>query len=217
MSDDSKIQIATGAWADNQSGFVYGAATGSGALRVAQTEQEGFELSRAGRRFAIGINATPTGIAPVQAIATTAAQWTLWNTSTTDAYIFDAIGVFLASGTAALTGIVVNACFFTAPAQTGLATGLSPQSMSSSTTTSSMAIKSGVTITAPALPYWFPVAYNVAVQSAVVSALVANMDVRGKIIVPPLTGLGLYVGSATGTTPLFTPFAQWSEVTCTLV
>ncbi len=114
-------------------------------------------------------------------------------------------------------GIVVHACHFTAPAQTGLATGLSAQNTSNSVTASVVAIKSGVTITAPALPFWYPVATNVNAATAVLSTYVMNMDLRGRIIVPPLQGLGLYVSSPAGTSPLFTPSASWVEVESDLV
>ncbi len=205
------ILVQQGRVTPKQTGAVAISATGNASLRVAQFEAEGTDLTRMGRRFAVGINATPTGIAPVQAIATTAAQWTLWNTSTTDSMVFEKLGVLLASGTAG-AGIVVHACIFTAPAQTGLATGLSAQNTSGSTRASAVAIKSGVTITAPALPFWFPVAYNINASTAVLSVLVQDSDLKGKIIVPPSQGLGLYVSSPAGTSPLFTPHAMWTEI-----
>ncbi len=215
---DTNIDLTTGNFQYKQiAGNVLASASGTGALRSTQVDPEGYELSRAGRRFHIGINATPTGIAPVQAIATTAAQWALWNSSTTKSLVFESLGMLLASGVAG-AGIVVHACHFTLPASTGAnATGLSAQNTSNSTTASVVIIKSGVTITTPALPFWYPVATNVNAATAVLSTYVMNMDIRGRIIVPPLQGLGLYVSSPAGTAPLYTPSASWVEVESDLV
>ncbi len=215
---DTIVNLTSGNFQYKQiAGQLPASASGTGALRTSMVEPEGYELSRAGRRFHLGINATPTGIAPVQAIATTAAQWTIWNSSTTKSLVFESLGVYLASGVAG-AGIVVNVCHFTTPAQTGAnATGLSAQSASASTTASVAIIKSAVTITGPALPYWYPIATNVNAATAVLSTHVVNFDVRGRVIVPPTSGLGIYVASPAGTTPLYVPSASWVELESDLV
>lgn len=216
---DTTVNLTSGNFQFKQiAGAIPASASGTGALRSTQVEPEGYELSRAGRRFHIGINATPTGIAPVQAIATTAAQWAIWNPSTTKSLVFESLGVLLASGVAG-AGIVVHACHFTLPASSGAnATGLSAQSASGSAAASSgVIIKSAVTITTPALPFWYPVATNVNTATAVLSTHVMNWDVRGRIIVPPVQGLGLYVSSPAGTTPLYVPSASWVELESDLV
>ena len=67
--------------------------TGLGSLRVAQTEGEGDEMTRAGLR--IHMSATgATGVAPVQAIPSTAAQWLIYNPqgNTTTAFL-DVLGM----------------------------------------------------------------------------------------------------------------------------
>src|SRR2546428_345067 len=69
-------------------------------LAVAQVEPEGYELTRAGRRFYIAYNGTgPTGIAPVVALPTTAAQWAIWNADPSKSYIITYLGAFLSAGT----------------------------------------------------------------------------------------------------------------------
>jgi hypothetical protein len=209
---DALILMNTGQFSDDQTaGQVYGTCSGNGALRVAQVDQPNAELTRAGRRFSIGYTAAPTGIAPVTAIPTTAAQWVITNTSTTDTFTFETLGVHLYSGTAA-AGVCVFACLFTAPAQTSFATGLSAQSASfSSTISSSAAIKSGVTVTTPAAPAWFLVAKSDSANTAVGAVAAVNFELKGGLMVPPGKSLGLATLSGTGTTPLFIPVATWTE------
>lgn len=208
---DTLIDMLPGRFAPKQTGgLVFAGCSGYGALRVAQVDQEGSELTRAGRRFCIATLATATGIAPVQVIPTTAAQWVLSNTSAVDTMAFEELGVFLASGVAGL-GIVVMACLFTLPAQVSLATGITVASRSGSLRTSAIAIKSAVTITLPAAPAWFPVAHYDFTPTAINSVLATNDLIKGKLMLPPLTSLGLAVLSPAGTAPLFTPHASWVE------
>jgi len=125
--------------------------------------------------------------------------------------VIDALGMELASGTAA-AGILVMAAFFTAPAQTGLGTNIVAQNANgSSVRTSAVAIKSGVTITTPAAPSWFVVAKSDSANTAVLSVAAFNDTINGKLVIPPLYGLGLATLSGTGTTPLFFPMCHWTE------
>src|SRR6185295_17420051 len=147
------------------------------------------EMSRAGRRFYAGCSAAITGIAPVQAIPTTAAQWVLWNADTNRTYFFDMILMALLSGTPGLSGDAWMT-LFSAPAQTGLASGITIQSASGGGLTSKASIKSGVTITAPAAPTWFPLGSSIesitaAAFSAGYSEIMGDNDVKGAIAVPP--------------------------------
>lgn len=208
--NDALSQIVTGRFTPKQVGTIYASGSGFGAQRIAQVDAEGSELTRAGRRFHLGISATPTGIAPIQAIATTAAQWTIFNTSITDTLTFESIGVLLASGTAA-AGINVMACIFTTPAQSGLATGITIANANGGTRASSAAVKSAVTITAPTAPTWFHVAKSDSANTGVLSVAAINTDLKGRLMVPPLSGLGIYVLSGAGTSPLFVPVASWTE------
>jgi hypothetical protein len=188
-----------------------------GSVAVSVTEPEGQDLTRAGSRFCIGRVSAVTGIAPVQAQATTAAQWALFNTSLTKTMFFDMLGMLLDSGVGGATGISVHAAFFTLPAQTGFASGLAAQNLNGGTTSSAMAIKSAVTVTTPAAPAWFPVAKeSSAVTPGILGTAVANWEIRGRLALPPNTGLGLITYGAAGTSPLYGPIAQWTELASNL-
>jgi hypothetical protein len=174
----------------------------------------GMELSRAGRRFHIAYNGTaPTGIAPVQAWPTTAAQWAIWNGDSAKSHVWETLGVLPQSGTPGVGGVLL-ACIFQAPAETGFATGLAVASASSSAIGSKASIKSGVTVTTPATPSWFVVADNQpgAVGAGIAGNQIVNRGLAGRIIVPPNAGLGLAVLALAGTTPLFVPYGEWSEL-----
>lgn len=209
MPNDTLLSLYAERFTPKQTGLLFGRASGFGGLRVAQLDQESAELTRSGRRFNTSWTTGVTGIAPVQAMPTTAAQWAIGNTSQTDTLSFDEIGVHLASGTAGL-GIVVVACLFTLPVQVAFATGMSIASRSGSTRTSAAKINSGVTITTPAAPAWFPVAYHGFTPTAV-NSVIAAANVKGKLMLPPLTSLGLAVLSPAGTSPLYVPHAVWVE------
>lgn len=209
---DMLIDLTTGRFTPKQTaGQLYGSSTGYGAMRVGFVDQERAELTRAGRRFKLGYTAAPTGIAPVATIPTTAAQWTIFNASQTDTYTFEELGVHLYSGTAA-AGVVVVACFFTLPVQTGFATGIAAQSCSASQTkSSSAAVKSGVTISTPAAPAWFHVAKSDSANTGAGSVMAFNDQLKGGLMLPPLTGLGIATLSGAGTSPLYIPVATWTE------
>lgn len=185
-------------------------------LAVGQVEPANFEMSRAGRRFQLGISAAVTGIAPVQAIPTTAAQWALWNADPNQSVLFEELLEVLLSGTPGLGGSLW-ACLFSAPAQIGSSgAGLSAVSCSLGSRSSKIIVKSGVTITDPAAPAWFQVdesRQNITV--AAFSTGYANgfgrKDLAGAIALPPGRGLGLAVIAPAGTTPLYGPLARWVE------
>lgn len=182
-------------------------------LAVGQVEPSGFEMTRAGRRIYLAWNGTaPTGIAPVQALPTTAAQWAITNLDPFKSHIYKTLGAFPISGTPGIGGLVL-ACIFNTPAQTGLATGVAIANGSNSSSGSKAAIKSGVTITGPALPNWFPVAYNPpgSVGAGVAGNVILNTELQGRVILPPGLSLGLVVLALAGTTPLFLPIAEWVE------
>ena len=185
-------------------------------LAVEQVGPPNLEMTRAGRRFFLGNSAAVTGIAPVQAIPTTAAQWVIWNASLNATYFFEEIGAFLASGTPGLGGSLW-VCLFTAPSQTGAsAAGMTVQSASQGTRASSAIIKSAVTITGPAAPVWYPIDQSSdAVAAAAFSTGYANgfskRDFAGAMAIQPGQGLGLAVIAPAGTTPLYAPFGRWIE------
>lgn len=217
MSDDTRPLLNTGRFTQNQvAGQVFQSASGTGALRSTDVEPDGFELTRAGVRFYCGQSAALTGIAPVQAMPTTAAQWVIWNPSTTKSLVFDKLGLLLISGTAG-AGIVVIAAHVTLPANSANKSGITIASASNSSQTSVALINSGVTVTSPAAPAWFEVATSGSANTAVLSVSAFNNDVRGRIIVPPLKGLGLCALSPAGTSPLYAPVGcSWFEITTDL-
>lgn len=182
-------------------------------IAVAEVEPAGYEMTRAGRRFYLSYNGSaPTGIAPVQAFPTTAAQWAITNNDPTRAQFYKSLGVMLFSGTSGLGGTLL-ACIFQTPAQSAFATGLSVQSASNGGITSKAVVKSGVTITLPALPNWFPVAEQVAGTAQVGPASsIINRAVDARVAVPPGWSLGLVVLAPAGTTPLYLPVAEWCEM-----
>lgn len=182
-------------------------------LVVAVNEPLGFEMTRAGRRNYLGYSAAPTGIAPVQALPSTAAQWTIWNADQTKTLFFMALGVFPASGTPGVGGQLL-ATLFGAPAQTGFGTGIAVLNGRGAAASSAVAVKSGVTITTPAAPVWVPIAETGSpnVGAFPGSGVIVNREIQGRIAVPPGYGLGLAVLALAGTTPLFAPIAEWSEV-----
>lgn len=208
---DTLIDLYTGRFAPKQiSGQVFANCSGFGSLRTAQVDQPSAELTRAGRRFTFAVDSSVTGIAPVQAVPSTAAQWAIFNNSTTNTYTFDSLGTYLVSGTAG-AGIVVLAAFFQTPAETAGTAHTSAQSLSASQNMSSSAVlKASVTITAPATPVWFVVAKDDSANTAV-GSVAAIGDLSGRLMLPPQWGLGLAVVSPTGTTPLFVPHAIWTE------
>ncbi len=183
-------------------------------LAVAQVEPSGAELTRSGRRIVLGRSAATTGIAPVQILPTTAAQWLIWNNDITRTCFFETIGVYMTSGTPGVGGILL-AAIVSAPAQVGANTGgLLETSMSGGNILSKIVVKSGVTITAPTAPTWFPIAENNSpnVGAFPGSATMVNRNVAGRIAIQPGRGLALVVLAPTGTTPLWAPFGEWVEV-----
>lgn len=181
-------------------------------LAVEQVGPAGLEMTRAGRRFYLGFTAAPTGIAPVQAWPTTAAQWVLWNADANKTHFYKALGAYPISGTPGAGGQLL-AAIITAPAQSGLATSVLPFSASNGSLTSKMSVKSGVTITAPAAPAWAPIAENLSpnVGAFPGSGLLVNRALDGRFAVQPGQGLALAVLALAGTTPLFVPLAEWIE------
>jgi hypothetical protein len=212
MAEDTRDLLNSGRFSMKQiAGPIYGAASGSGAQRVSQTEPEGLELSRAGRRFAFGHSAAITGIAPVQAMPTTAAQWVIWNTSLTKSLVFEMAGAYLVSGVAGIQSTVVGA-LIALPATTTTKAGITIASMSKSTASTVALINSGVTVTSPAAPPWFIIARDETPCTVVLNVMAFNDNLKGTLIVPPLCGLGLAVIAPSGTSPLYAPMAQWTEV-----
>lgn len=187
------------------------------ALAVSQQQMPFEEETRAGWRYALGFKTAITGIAPVQTIPTTAAQWGIWNADQVKSMIIDEIGAVLVSGVAG-AGIQVFATLFQTPSQDAVVmnAGLGIQSLNGgggggAVANSSARVVSAVTLSQPATTYWFQVAEALTLTTAILSTAAINRTVGGKIIIPPKMGLALVVCSPTGTTPLFAPHAIWTE------
>jgi hypothetical protein len=190
-------------------------------LPVAQVEGEGDEMSRAGLRFHMSATGA-TGIAPVQAIPSTAAQWLIFNPVGSQVTAFlDRIGSVNVSGTAGsgenLYACIVPIAFVPATVPTKSAANIVIQNANPvSSRTSSLIVVSGVTLQNAAVGNWWPIATGVAKDGVVLVPPVATGtcsydDIRGKLIIPPNCGLALAVIAPTGTTPLYAPYASWRE------
>ncbi len=187
-------------------------ATGTESLAIAQVESDGTEMTRAGRRFLLGRSAAVTGMAPVAAQATTAAQWVIWNADTSKSYVFDHLGAVLVSGTCG-AGILVDICLFATPISTGASSaGITVTSASNGGPSSRAIVTNTVVITTPTAPTWFNIAKTDSANTAVFTSSAINFDVRGRIILPPGQGMGFVVYGNGGSTPLYVPTACWNEV-----
>ena len=190
--------------------------TAQQSLRVAQTEGEGDEMTRAGLRYHMNAGGA-TGIAPVQALPSTAAQWLIYNpaANTVSAFV-DRLGVLLNSGTAGAGGTLffcpvppsfVPTTIPVASAANVKIVNASPASQKAS----NLVVVSGAVLQNAAVGNWHPIAWMNPANTVLGQTQMIADDIRGKIVLPPGCGLGLCVVSPTGTTPLFAPIASWRE------
>lgn len=184
-------------------------------LAVAQVEPPNLEMTRAGRRILLGNGAAITGIAPVQALPTTVAQWTIFNNDPSASYWIEELGMYLTSGTPGV-GAMLLAALFQTPSGAANANdaGISISNASiAASRVSKAVVKSAITATKPAAPTWYPIASNASpnVTAFASSTFLENRNIQGAIVIPPGYGLGLNVVAPAGTTPLFAPFGRWVE------
>lgn len=183
-------------------------------LAVAQVDPSGAELTRAGRRFLLGNSAAITGIANATALPTTAAQWVIWNAENEETLFLDELGMYLTSGTPGAGGVLL-ACHFTTPSQDAVSATAGTYIMPAhgGARLPRVIVKSSVTITQPTAPTWYPITENTSpnVGAFPGSGCFARRDILGRIAIPPKTGLGLAVIGLAGTSPLWAPFAMWSQ------
>ena len=192
--------------------------TGLASLAQADVEPQRFEMTRAGLRFDIAFGAV-TGIAPVQTIPTTAAQWFIYNPSTDKSLVVEEVGAVLVSGTAgagilvlgALTGPGTNPA--TLPTANSAAIGAKSRSSGGSNPAKSSAAIVVASQTLANNPTWRCLAMNDNANTAILSVAAINDRVSGALIVPPGHGLALVVTSPAGTTPLYAPHLVWCEMT----
>lgn len=190
--------------------------TGLTSLRVAQSEGEGDESTRAGMRYIMS-GAGATGIAPVQAIPTTAAQWFIWNPNGNPVAVFlDVLGMVLISGTAGagatLYGCLVGPRYAPATIPTALTAGVTiVNSNPGSVRASGVIVASAQTLQNTIAANWFPIAQMTTAQTVLLQTQWEQRDIRGKYVIPPGCGFGLANISPTGSTPLFAPYGMWRE------
>ena len=160
MATISDILFNVGAFIDALAGAaITPRATYNQSLATAQVEPAGLEGTRAGRRFKLGNIAAITGIAPVQALPTTAAQWVLWNTDTTYAMFFEELGMYLTSGTAGVGGYLLAAVVpppataIVGPTYTG--TAIDNCAGAASARRSNLLVKASATLAVA--PNWYPI------------------------------------------------------------
>lgn len=183
-------------------------------MAVAQFEGEGDDATRAGVRFHL-VGAATTGIAPVQAVPTTAAQWLLYNPASNPSMIFfDILGEWLLSGTAGAGATVMYALCgsgaLPATRPAALAAGLAlPNANPGSGRVSKLIVASGQTLATN--PGWAPLAFMNPTGTILGQTQMDQRDIRGKIALQPDTAIALAVISPTGTTPLFVPYGTYRE------
>lgn len=184
--------------------------TGFLSVAAAQVEAERQEQSRAGRRFtALGYT---TGLAPVQAVPTTAATWALYNADPNRSYVVDNLDFFLLSGTAVIGAsmmYIVSPITATLPAAS---TGSVISNRSAGGLTSKAIFANSYTLPTPAgNSQWGFV--SITSQPGGIPGVGGcfSCDVRGGIIIPPGKCLGLAVFAGAGTTPLYIPSVTWYE------
>lgn len=187
------------------------------ALGVSQQQLVNEEETRAGWRYVLGFKTGITGIAPVQTIPTTAAQWAIWNSDQYKSLSIDELGVNLVSGVAG-AGIQVFGMHFQTPSQDAVVMNAGLAAMvtngmggGGAVANSAIRVVSGVAITQPATEYWFNIAECLTLTTAILSTSAINRSLAGKLIIPPKTGFALAVCSPAGTAPLFAPHCVWSE------
>lgn len=213
------IQLELRRWATQKLGSAWKTLRGTQfeSLAIASVEPDGLEMTRAGKRFRIQVVSTVTGIAPVQAFPTTAAQWLLYNPSPTKTKVLDSIGVVPFSGTAGvgvlLWGALVGPGNLPTTPPVANATGVAVvQANAPLGSTGDLIVASAQTLAAAPVRGYALLAEGGSPNTAVLSVAAVNRDIKGKVIIPPLCGLALAVTSPAGTTPLFVPVGEYTDL-----
>ena len=210
------IEVQAQRFVQKLQGLVTLTATTLGSLRVAQTEGPGDEATRAGLRQYMSAGGA-TGIAPVQAIPSTAAQWLIYNPLSNPVTAFlDSVGMQLTSGTAGagatLLACIVPPSFAPATIPTVSAANVKIQNANAvSTKASSLVVAASQTLQNAAAGNWFPIGQMRTTGTLLGQTQIVGDPFDGKLAIAPGCGLALCVISPTGTTPLFTPYANWRE------
>ena len=215
------IEVQAQRFVQKLQGLVTLTATTLGSMRIAQTEAPGDEATRAGLRQYMSAQGA-TGIAPVQALPSTAAQWLIYNPLSNPVTAFlDSVGMQLATGTAGAGGtllaIIVPPAFMPATLPTVSAANVKLQNANAvSAKASSLIVASGQTLQNAAAGNWFPIGQMRTTGTILGQTQLVADVLDGKLCIAPGCGLGLAVISPTGTSPLFTPYATWREYSADL-
>jgi hypothetical protein len=204
-----------GRFIQRASGLLAFTLTGLNSLRIAQMEGEGDEATRAGFRFqCMGA----TGIAPVQAAISTAAQWMLWNPAGNTVTAFmDVIGSEALAGAPVGTGGTLYVCpvppkFAPATIPTISQTNATIANCNpTSTRQSNLVLVVSQTLLNAAAGNWTPIAFSNPNNTVLAQTQVEHRDLRGKICIPPGCGLAAGMVSPAGTGALWALYAQWRE------
>lgn len=203
------IEGVAGRVARRLAGTIQFGLTQLGSMRVAQLEGEGDEATRMGLRFQVSATGA-TGIAPVQAIPTTAAQWFWGNPAANAKTVFiDELGIVLVSGVGGANG-TLYACMCgpanvptTFPGASAAGVVISNRSPISGNT-SKLVVASAQTLVGTT-GFWYPMAWEDIANTLALQTQMMHRDIRGRIGIAPGCGIGFAVVSPTGTTPLWAP------------
>lgn len=215
------IELQAQRFVQKLQGLITATASALGSVRVANIEGPSDEMTRAGLRQWMSAQGA-TGIAPVQALPSTAAQWLLYNPlSNPVTCFFDVLGMQLATGTAGAGGTllacIVPPAFMPSTIPTASAANVKLQNANAvSAKASSIIVASAQTLQNAAVGNWFPIGQMRTTGTVLGQTQLVGDDLQGRIAAPPGCGIGLCVVSPTGTTPLFTPFGTWREYTSDL-
>lgn len=185
--------------------------TGNESLAVAQIEPARLDWSRAGYRFAGGLQVIASGIAPVQAIPTTTATLALYNPDREQSLVIERLGFFLGSGTAG-AGATLMVCVTEQIAAPVTANAANYASRSLSGGTATPRALWGAAVTIPTNAAWIQAQSNFQTAAIAPGQGDSPVDFEGAIIIPPRCALGIAILSGAGTTPLYGVSGIWSEL-----
>lgn len=185
-----------------------------GALRVAQLENNGFELGRVGRSMIGGCTAVADAVAPVTNLPTTTGPVVLYNANQAGGrlYHIKQVSMFYGSGTAGAYGaapfVGVTPAILATPV-TANATGFSVQAARGYGPTTAF-FSTAATIAAGTA--WFVLGSDVSGASTVTGPA-CTFDVRHLgLIVPPLYALTIGALGDTGTSAKYGFSVAWDEL-----
>jgi len=185
-------------------------------LAVESIEADGYDMSRAGKRFCFSGGVVANAQVPVVERPTTTAKYALYNGNGDGGavYVIDLVAAVMASGTAGLgAGLLIGVTSTVQAEAVSNGTGVVLGNPSGNTVATTNA-KFGNAITLAAAPSWICVgSLDQAASVSIGSGIVAGPDVlRGMFIVRPRCCLGIVVLAPTGTTAKFTCDVMWHEV-----